>query len=76
MSFSASSQNISLESTSVLTAPMSQYSGDYIQSSIDLNDIIGNIGGRFNWTYTGFANSAKSIELKELSSMLPAGRQW
>ncbi|KAJ1300420.1 hypothetical protein OPQ81_005240 [Rhizoctonia solani] len=65
MSFaaSASAPTIQLADGHYLVAELLNSAGELNQSSIDLNDFIGNIDGEFQWGKTAFSESTKNIWL-------------
>ncbi|CAE6514406.1 unnamed protein product [Rhizoctonia solani] len=65
MSFaqSASPPTIQLADGHYLVAELQDSEGNWHQSSIDLNDFIGNIDGKLTWGEKNFSESTKNIWL-------------
>ncbi|KAF8849336.1 Cyanovirin-N [Acephala macrosclerotiorum] len=63
MSFHLSSQNARLEG-SALVATLTNVEGAEVESSIDLNSIIGNEDGRFFWGGADFASSCENLSFR------------
>ncbi|KXG49564.1 Cyanovirin-N [Penicillium griseofulvum] len=61
MSFHASASNIELEDGHILKATLRTEDGDEQESTIDLNDHIGNDNGRFHWDGGDFQSTAEDI---------------
>ncbi|KAJ7450688.1 Cyanovirin-N [Mycena galericulata] len=64
MSFSSSSQNVRLDGT-YLIADCRDEDGNWQESSIDLNAILGNFEGQFDFTGANFADSADFYQLSD-----------
>ncbi|KAJ5907166.1 uncharacterized protein N7473_004082 [Penicillium subrubescens] len=62
MSFHASATSIELEDGHILKATLRNEEGDEVESELDLNDIIGNNNGSFEWGGENFQDSADEIE--------------
>ncbi|KAF9311056.1 hypothetical protein BG003_007825 [Podila horticola] len=63
MSFQHSCQDISLENNSVLVARCRKADGSWNDSSLDLDDILGNDDGYFVWNGQQFSLTAKNVHL-------------
>ncbi|KAF3395799.1 Cyanovirin-N [Penicillium rolfsii] len=63
MSFHESASSIELEDGHILKATLRNEAGDEVESELDLNQIIGNDNGRFDWGGENFEHSAENIEL-------------
>ncbi|KAJ5352836.1 Cyanovirin-N [Penicillium brevicompactum] len=61
MSFHASASKIELEDDHILKATLRNEDGDEDDSTLDLNEIIGNDDGHFAWGGGGFKDSADEI---------------
>ncbi|KAJ5181253.1 Cyanovirin-N [Penicillium cf. griseofulvum] len=61
MSFHASASNIELEDGHILKATLRTEDGEEQESTIDLNDHIGNDNGHFHWDGGDFHSSAEDI---------------
>ncbi|KAL2825452.1 Cyanovirin-N [Aspergillus cavernicola] len=59
MSFHESAQNIRIEDGSRLVADLQNEDGDFVHSEIDLNEVLGNNDGHFEWDGEGFSGSAE-----------------
>ncbi|OQE35390.1 hypothetical protein PENCOP_c013G07719 [Penicillium coprophilum] len=64
MSFHASASNIELEDGHILKAVLRNEDGDEEESTLDLNDHIGNDNGQFQWEGGDFQSSADDISLE------------
>ncbi|KAL7931857.1 Cyanovirin-N [Trichoderma chlorosporum] len=64
MSFQASAREIWLEDGCILVAVIGDGQGNWDESRINLNDLIGNEDGWFSWDGVNFANSARNIRLE------------
>ncbi|KAJ5165568.1 Cyanovirin-N, partial [Penicillium coprophilum] len=64
MSFHASASNIELEDGHILKAVLRNEDGDEEESTLDLNDHIGNDNGHFQWEGGDFQSSADDISLE------------
>jgi hypothetical protein len=62
MSFSLTSTNITL-SGSVLSADCGDDNGNFHASSIDLNNVLGNVNGNFSPGSSGWFNTATNVRL-------------
>ncbi|KAJ5381938.1 uncharacterized protein N7496_004366 [Penicillium cataractarum] len=62
MSFHASATNIELEDGHILKATLLNSEGEEVDSELDLNEIIGNNNGSFEWGGENFQDSAEDIE--------------
>ncbi|OOQ89022.1 Cyanovirin-N like protein [Penicillium brasilianum] len=62
MSFHASATNIELEDGHILKATLRNSEGEEVDSELDLNKIIGNNDGSFQWGGENFQDSAEDIE--------------
>ncbi|KAK1243347.1 hypothetical protein MKX07_003975 [Trichoderma sp. CBMAI-0711] len=73
MSFSASAQSYYLEDGHILRASVADEEGNYQESSIDLDQFIGNEDGWFMWDGVNFSHSANDIRLEgtTLTAELP-----
>ncbi|EPS34930.1 hypothetical protein POX_a00102 [Penicillium oxalicum] len=65
MSFHASATSIHLEDGHILKATLLNGEGDEVEATLDLNDIIGNNNGTFDWGGVNFADSAENIEFSQ-----------
>ncbi|OJI99725.1 hypothetical protein ASPVEDRAFT_39102 [Aspergillus versicolor CBS 583.65] len=63
MSFHASAQNIRLEDDHILVADLLNEDEEYVEARFDLNEILGNSDGHFEWEGAGFGGSASDISL-------------
>jgi hypothetical protein len=63
MSFSHSSNNISVDSSGYLTASCRRIDGSWNDSSINLNNYIGNIDGHLTWGESNFAQTSQNISV-------------
>ncbi|KAL5335990.1 Cyanovirin-N, partial [Aspergillus crustosus] len=61
MSFHASAQNIRVDDGHRLIAELQNEEGDWVEDELDLNDILGNNDGRFEWHGGDFSGSAEDI---------------
>ncbi|GJC88971.1 cyanovirin-N [Colletotrichum liriopes] len=61
MSFHASAENIRVDDGHILRADLHNGDGDAVGAELDLNDVLGNDNGSFQWDGSGFANSAEDI---------------
>ncbi|CEJ59960.1 hypothetical protein PMG11_08558 [Penicillium brasilianum] len=62
MSFHASATKIELEDGHILKATLRNSEGEEVDSELDLNKIIGNNDGSFQWEGENFQDSAEDIE--------------
>ncbi|KAL4784582.1 Cyanovirin-N [Aspergillus varians] len=63
MSFHESAQNIRIEDGHRLFADLRNEDGDFVEAEFDLNQILGNNDGHFEWDANDFSSSAEDIEL-------------
>ncbi|KAG9761626.1 hypothetical protein KCU90_g14101, partial [Aureobasidium melanogenum] len=71
--FSLASRNIMLDKDFNLVASCKRVDGSRLQSSISLNDLLENQGGRFAWTKRGnFVATARNIRLSDYGMFLVA----
>ncbi len=63
MSFSASSEGIKIISGGVIGATCKTVTGSKNNSAFDLNQVLGNNNGFFNWGAKDFSASARNISL-------------
>ncbi|KAG5982457.1 hypothetical protein E4U55_001860 [Claviceps digitariae] len=63
MSFSASSQDLWLEDSHILHASCRDLEDNFQDSSLDLNQVLGNENGYFRWGGEDFAMTASEVEL-------------
>lgn len=71
--FSSSSTGIRLEHGHILAAHCNSLSGHVKQSSIDLNDVLENVWGKFSWVRGGnFFQSARNVRLRKGGRVLEA----
>ncbi|CAI7652873.1 unnamed protein product [Penicillium bialowiezense] len=61
MSFHESASDIKLEDDHILVATLRNEDGDEEESTLDLNEFIGNNDGAFTWGGGGFKDSADDI---------------
>ncbi|GAB1316804.1 hypothetical protein MFIFM68171_07014 [Madurella fahalii] len=61
MSFHASASNIRVDGGHILKATLRAADGSEVNTTFDLNDIIGNNDGRFEWGGENFSHSAENI---------------
>ncbi|EYE93684.1 CVNH domain-containing protein [Aspergillus ruber CBS 135680] len=61
MSFHLTGQDIRVEDNHILIASLQNEEGDYIESSIDLNQFIGNDNGNFQWDGENFSDTAQNV---------------
>ncbi|KAJ0416325.1 Cyanovirin-N [Aspergillus carlsbadensis] len=59
MSFHVSAQNISVEDGHRLVAELQNEDGDYVHAELNLDDVLGNDDGSFQWGGGGFSHSAE-----------------
>ncbi|KAL4931695.1 CVNH domain-containing protein [Aspergillus undulatus] len=59
MSFHESAQNIRVEDGSRLVAELRNEGGEFVHAEIDLNQVLGNNDGQFEWAGTGFTDSTE-----------------
>ncbi|KAJ5851394.1 uncharacterized protein N7529_010779 [Penicillium soppii] len=64
MSFHQSATNIELEDDHILKATLRNEEGDEHDSTLNLNDVIGNNNGEFLWGGGGFKESADNISFE------------
>ena len=62
MLFSLSCTDISIQG-SVLSARCRNASGKHLPSQLDLNTVVGNDNGKFNWDMNNFSKSATNVGL-------------
>ncbi|KAG0133641.1 hypothetical protein HOY82DRAFT_257638 [Tuber indicum] len=65
LSYHRSSVYISLSGNQVLSALCRTCDGEWVRSTIDLNTVLGNCDGRFEWGETRFSRTAKDVKLKD-----------
>ena len=70
MSFSHTSREIHISPKGILTASCSKFDGNWVNSSINLNNYISNEDGVLTWGGSGFADNSKDLYVEE--SMLKA----
>jgi len=64
MSFILSSQNVYLDCDSqILRAECQREDGEWTTSEFNLNEVLGNIDGEFEWEASNFGESASDIRL-------------
>ncbi|KAL4758208.1 CVNH domain-containing protein [Aspergillus foveolatus] len=61
MSFHHSAQNINVEDGHRLVAQLQTEAGEWVDAEFDLNQILGNDNGRFQWGESDFSHSAEEI---------------
>ncbi|OHW97947.1 CVNH domain-containing protein [Colletotrichum incanum] len=61
MSFHASAENIRVDDGHILRAQLHNGNGDAVDAELNLNDVLGNSNGSFEWGGAGFADSAEDI---------------
>ncbi|KAF9873423.1 CVNH domain-containing protein [Colletotrichum karsti] len=64
MSFHLSAENIRVDDGHILHAQLRNENGDLNDTSIDLNTVLGNDNGRFDWSGGGFSDSAENIRFE------------
>ncbi|KAL2759968.1 hypothetical protein ACRALDRAFT_1073962 [Sodiomyces alcalophilus JCM 7366] len=64
MPFHESATDIRVEDGHVLHALLTNIEGEQVEAEMDLNDIIGNNNGSFEWGGSGFADSAEDISFE------------
>ncbi|KAF8538624.1 Cyanovirin-N [Trichophaea hybrida] len=70
--FHTSAHDIELKHGHKLKCKLRNSSGNVVESSIDLDEIIGNSDGWFKWDSANFSKSARNISLKEGGKKLEA----
>ncbi|KAK3817665.1 MAG: Cyanovirin-N [Benniella sp.] len=65
MGFQQTSKNVKIVDGHILSASCQDRDGNWRDSSIDLDQIIGNEDGSFTWGGEYFSQSAQGIQLKE-----------
>ncbi|KAL4969319.1 CVNH domain-containing protein [Aspergillus stella-maris] len=60
MSFHETAQNIRIEDGHRLVADLQTESGDWVFAEMDLNTVLGNNDGHFEWEGNNFSESAES----------------
>ncbi|KAL4772845.1 Cyanovirin-N [Aspergillus nidulans var. acristatus] len=61
MSFHHSAQNINVEDGHRLVAQLQTEDGGWVDAEFDLNQILGNDNGHFQWDASDFSHSAEEI---------------
>lgn len=61
MSFHLTGQDIRIEDDHILVALLQNEDGDYVESSIDLNQFVGNDNGNFHWDGENFSETAQYV---------------
>ena len=61
MSFNITAQNMRVDNGHILKARLKEANGNEVDAEIDLNSIIGNNNGRFEWGGADFSKSAEEI---------------
>ncbi|KAK1828814.1 CVNH domain-containing protein [Podospora conica] len=61
MSFHASAENIRVDDGHMLRAALRNGNGDLVDAELDLNSVLGNNDGNFEWGAGDFAGSAEEI---------------
>ena len=64
MSFHLTAKNITLEGT-LLSADCQKLDGEWIRTSLELNDWVKNVDGDLQWGWGNFAESSSNIALKD-----------
>ncbi|KAL2856487.1 Cyanovirin-N [Aspergillus pseudoustus] len=64
MSFHQSAREIRVEDGHRLVAELQQEDGEFVHAEINLNDILGNNDGHFEWAGGGFSDSAEDIHFE------------
>ncbi|KAL4882057.1 Cyanovirin-N [Aspergillus karnatakaensis] len=64
MSFHLSAQNIRVEDDHILHAELQNEDGDWVEAELDLNHVLGNNDGRFEWHGGDFSGSADDISFE------------
>ncbi|OJJ86773.1 CVNH domain-containing protein [Aspergillus glaucus CBS 516.65] len=62
MSFHLTAESLRLEENHILSAQLRNADGELVDSSIDLNTIIGNVDGRLEWGGQNFSESAEEVQ--------------
>jgi hypothetical protein len=65
MSFSHNSKDIQISPKGILTASCIKFDGNYVNSSINLNNYISNEDGQLTWGGTGFIHNSNDIRIEE-----------
>ncbi|OLN97900.1 Cyanovirin-N-like protein [Colletotrichum chlorophyti] len=61
MSFHASAEDTRVDDGHILRARLQNGEGEFVDAELDLNQVLGNNNGSFEWGGEGFANSAEDI---------------
>jgi hypothetical protein len=61
MSFALSAQETRLDDGHILRARLQKADGEWVDAEINLNDVIGNDDGSFEWDGVNFSESANNI---------------
>ncbi|BCR84439.1 CVNH domain-containing protein [Aspergillus chevalieri] len=61
MSFHLTGQQIRVEDNHILVASLQNEDGEWIDSSIDLDQFVGNDNGNFQWDGQGFSQTASNV---------------
>ncbi|KAI5814545.1 Cyanovirin-N [Pyronema omphalodes] len=68
--FHITASNIRLEGHE-LVANLDNGSGEFTEARIDLNTVLGNENGRFNWGGCDFSGSAENVSLETAADGMP-----
>jgi len=61
MSFALSADDVRVDEGHILRARLRNGNGDLVDSELDLDHVLGNDGGRFQWGGEGFSGSAEDV---------------
>ncbi|WQF86632.1 Putative cyanovirin-N [Colletotrichum destructivum] len=64
MSFHASAEDIRVDDGHILRARLFNGEGEAVDAELNLNDVLGNNNGSFEWGGGGFADSAENIHFE------------
>ncbi|KAH7162085.1 Cyanovirin-N [Dactylonectria estremocensis] len=69
MAFSQSSRNIRIEDSLLYADCLKEDNRTWVPAEINLDSVIGNINGSFQWGKQAFSQSARDIHLEENSTL-------
>jgi len=61
MSFTLSADDVRVDEGHILRARLRNANGDLVDSELDLDHVLGNDGGHFQWGGAGFSGSAQDV---------------
>ncbi|TKW54245.1 Cyanovirin-N -like protein [Colletotrichum tanaceti] len=64
MSFHASAEDVRVDDGHILRARLFNSGGEAVDAELNLNDVLGNSNGSFEWGGGGFADSAEDIHFE------------